>query len=231
MSTDHMPPALAADYERWKARQNSADATKPPATFTDVKAEFIAAFESLPDTVEIPYAYTPEGIRKTKFDGVCPPEFNHKIDRALLPNPAAFDRVAQWDGHFRGPCAVGKTATCKSRAAWSALGRLWVKQNVGFSWWPVRKLIKDIEDSNGALEGLMYRHAGSRVFFIDDADKINWQFESHGESLFAFYDMIYRKNIPCITTTNKDRAWWAKKMGEAFARRLFDDACTEVNFS
>ncbi len=230
MSTEFLPPALAADYERWKARKHSADGKAAPTTFADVKGEFIAALRNLPETVEIPYAYTEEGQRKAKFDDVCPREFNHKINRSLLPNAAAFDRVAQWDGHFPGPCASGSTDTAKSRAAWSALGRLWVKGGVGFSWWPVRKLIKDIEETNGGLEGLMYRHVASRVFFVDDADKINWQFESHAESLFAFYDLVYRKNLPCITTTNKDRKWWTNKMGEAFTRRLFDDACREVRF-
>lgn len=33
-----------------------------------------------------------------------------------------------------------------------------------------------------------------------------------------------------ITTTNKDRAWWSEKMGEAFARRLFEGAHFEVVF-
>jgi hypothetical protein len=33
-----------------------------------------------------------------------------------------------------------------------------------------------------------------------------------------------------ITTTNKDRQWWADKMGDAFARRLFDDAHFAVQF-
>jgi len=105
-----------------------------------------------------------------------------------------------------------------------------VKESVGFSWWPVLKLLTAIEDAEGSLDGLMWKHSASKVFFVDDADKTNWQFESHAEALFAFYDHVYRKNIPCITTTNKDRTWWAGKMGDAFARRLFEDACREVRF-
>lgn len=189
-----------------------------------------AAFATLPETPVIPYALTPEGERLAKFKNACPEEFFRKIDRTLLKNLPAFDAVASWDGSFPGPCAVGPTSCGKTRAAWSALGRLWVKNSLGFSWWPVRKLLSAIEEDNGSLDGLLWKHSASKILFIDDADKTNWQFESKTEALFAFYDYVYRKNMPCITTTNKDRKWWSNKMGDAFTRRLFEDACREVKF-
>lgn len=204
--------------------------TEPQKTESPFASALKDAFAALPKNPVIPYAMTEEGERLEKFKKACPEEFFRKIDRTLLKNLTAFDAVAQWSGAFPGPCATGPTSCGKTRAAWSALGRLWVKESRGFSWWPVRKLISAIEEENGSLDGLMWRHSASRMFFVDDVDKFNLQFESHAEALFAFYDHIYRKNIPCITTTNKDRKWWTGKMGEAFTRRLFDDACREVKF-
>ena len=206
-------------------------AEKEIQQIADFTAELKAAFATLPENPVIPYELTPEGARLAKFKNACPEAFYHAIDRSKLKNAAAFDRVALWDGSFPGPCATGPTSCAKTRAAWSALGRLWVKENLGFSWWPVRKLLTAIEEANGSLDGLMWKHSASRIFFVDDADKVNWQFESNTEVLFSFYDYIYRKNIPCITTTNKDRAWWADKMGDAFARRMFEDACFTVKFA
>jgi hypothetical protein len=225
-----LPPAIAEDFAKWQAKKAAVDAEVAPKDFGSLKEEFLAVMANLPETVEIPYHLTPEGERKAKFDQSCPPEFNHRIDRARLTNPVAFDAVAQWDGEYPGVCATGKSGAGKSRAAWSALGRLWVREGVGFSWWPMRRLIKAIDEADGGLDGLMWRHQASRVFFLDDADKANWQFETTSESLFAFFDHIYRKNLPLIVTTNNGRKWWTDKMGEAFVRRMFDEACREVRF-
>ncbi len=69
-----------------------------------------------------------------------------------------------------------------------------------------------------------------RVLFVDDLDKINWDFESHAQMLFTFLDWVYRTKKPCIVTTNRDRAWWKVKAGDALVRRLFVDGCVEVEF-
>lgn len=226
-----LPPHIADDYARWQAKRASQpDGDTAPADFDAVKRQLLELFDKAPERVEIPYHLTPEGERWAKFKAACDPEFHPKIDYARVKNRHAFDLVANWSGKFPGPCATGPSGTGKTRAAWWALRQLWVKQGIGFSWWPVRKLIQNIEDCGGSLEGLMYRHQASRIFFVDDADKLNWQYESHAEALFAFYDFVYRQNFPCITTTNKDRQWWVTKMGEAFTRRLMDGACFEVSF-
>lgn len=206
-----------------------------PETVAEVPewvAAIKAAFATLPETVEIPYALTPEGERMAGFKRICPEEFWRKIDRTRLPNAKAFDAVALWAGGYPGPCAVGKTDTAKSRAAWSALGRLYVKENRPFAWFPVRRLATELGryEERGAADEFFRAYSHYRVLLVDDVDKINWQFDSHKEQLFAFYDWVYRTNKPCITTTNKDRAWWANKMGDAFVRRLFDDAHFEVKF-
>lgn len=208
----------------------SDEPTTPAAP--DWRAAFLAVCESLPDKAEVPHDLTPEGERKTKFKAICPSEFYRKIDRALLKNPVAFDKVAQWDGSFPGPCAVGLTDTAKTRATWSALANLYIRQNRPFAWFPVRRMISEFEayENRNAADEFFRTYSFFRILMVDDVDKINWQFDSHSALLFAFYDWIYRQRIPCITTTNKARDWWANKMGDAFARRLFDDAHFEVRF-
>lgn len=199
----------------------------------DWKAAFLAAVAALPDVAPaIPYDATPEGQRMAAFKRICPDQFRAKINRALLPMPEQFDRVANWDGVFPGPCASGLTDTAKTRATWSALGRLYVLENKPFAWFPVKRLTTELakDEESGNADEFFRRYSHFKILMVDDADKINWDFMSNQEALFSFYDWIYRTRKPCITTTNKGRDWWAKKMGDAFARRLFNDAHFAVNF-
>lgn len=190
------------------------------------------AIDQLPDQVDVPYEKTPQGDRDRQFRAVCPAGFTAPIERRMLRSPAAFDRVAGWGGKFPGPIALGATGTAKTRAAWTALRHLFVEQGRPFEWFPVRRLMTTMEkyEEDGATEEFFRVRSLYRVLMVDDVDKINWDFQSQVNLLFAFYDWIYRSQQPCITTTNKDRSWWANKMGEAFARRLFDDAHFEVKF-
>ena len=112
------------------------------------------------------------------------------------------------------------------------MGRLWVKGAKPFAWFPVRRMVTELEryDKSGSPDEFFRAYSFFKVLMVDDADKINWAFESHGQMLFTFYDWIYRNRIPCITTTNKSRKWWADAMGDAFARRLFNDAHFAVEF-
>ena len=215
---------------------NSLALTAAPASnpFEAWREQFLVACASLPDTPPPP---SPAALaqlgRLAAFRSVCDPEFLKRIDRALLPDPAAFDRVAQWPGTYPGRLATGTTNTAKTRAAWSCLGRLYVRENRPFKWYPVRTLMKALDDEENAGYGAdFFRHLGHfPILFVDDIDKINWQFDSTKQQLFAFFDWVYRTRKPCLTTTNKDRAWWANMMGDAFARRLFDDAHETVEFS
>ena len=222
---------LTAEAERWQAAQNT---TKPAkAVFAGLGDELRAMVAQWPKGAEIPYERTPEGERMARFKATAPEEFVAKIDRAKLKNPAAFDRVANWDGRFPGPLAVGDTSFAKTRAAWSALGRLYVRENRSFMPLTARSLIGELQkaEERGASEDFFWRYKFTRALLVDDVDKINWQFDSHGAALFAFYDWVYAKHIPCISTTNKDRAWWAERTADAFARRLFAGAHFEVRFN
>lgn len=190
-------------------------------------------WKSLP---EIPDAVTPkdyeERERAAEFKTVCPAEFYRPIERRFLTNPGAFDAVAGWNGLYPGPMAAGATGTGKTRAAWAALGRLYVKQGKPFVWFPVRRLIAKMEwyEESRCPEEFFRMVSAYPLVMVDDLEKINWQFQSHSELLFSFYDWVYRNHRPCLTTTNMTREWWANKMGDAFARRMFDEAHALVGF-
>lgn len=225
-----MSPEMQADYDRWAIGKSRVLVEEK--TFVGVREELVSTLANLPDQVDIPYHLTAEGERWGKFKKVCDAKFLAKVDYALIPNRQAFDLVANWDGGAPGPCAVGATDQGKTRAAWWALRRLYVKENLPFAWFPVRRLVNELEryEKQDCAEEFFRAYDFHKILFVDDVDKINWDFESHSQMLFSFFDWVYRHQKPCIATTNRDRKWWSNKMGDAFTRRLFQDACQEVIF-
>lgn len=242
MSDNPQPPPGAdpAGYERWREQaQRRQDITACRRRDGKSWDEVMAELGKLPPETaeeraerERRRAESGKAERLARFRRVCPEEFRQKINPKLLINRAAFERVAAWDGKFPGPIATGPTGTAKTRAAWSALGRLCVGEQRNFVWFPVKRLITEFirYESKDLADEFWRNNRGYHALFVDDIDKINAQFESELAALFQFYDWVYREHRPCITTTNKDRSWWANLMGDAFARRLFDDAHTAVKF-
>ena len=159
---------------------NDADANDTTQAVADIdwKAAFQAALANLPDKVELPYALTPEGERFAAFKRICPPEFMHRIERERLPQPDAFDALAGWNGSYPGPLGVGITDTAKTRASWSALGRLYVKENRPFAWFPARRLATELEryEKVDAASEFFRAYSHYKALFVDDVDKINWQY-------------------------------------------------------
>ncbi len=229
-----MSPEMELDYARWCARQADKRRQEAPDGFAEARISLVRAFEAAPDKVSLPYDLTPEGARLARFRENCDPEFYQRIDRQKLKNPPAFDAVANWDGKFPGPLAHGPTGTAKTRAVWSGIGRLFVRDNRSYAWFPVKRLVTEFTrfESKDMADEFFKWYGPNRfsLLFVDDLDKINWQFESESAVLFQFYDWIYRTRTPCITTTNKDRQWWIDHAGEAFVRRLFDEAHNAVQF-
>lgn len=243
MSTtpDNPPPGVsreefAAHLERQSRTANSRSARRGDGIeFSELVAQFGSLPAETPEEAadrEKRRAASEKRDRLSSLRRICPPEFIQPIDRAQLRNPAAFDAVAGWDGRFPGPIAFGGTGSSKTRAAWSAVARLHVENGRSFAWFPVKRLIAEIakyENKDLADEFWRY-YRGYNLLLVDDLDKFNTKFESEGATLFQFYDWVYREQRPCITTTNKGREWWTELMGDAFARRLFDDAHTPVDF-
>lgn len=225
---------LLREAEAWsalQARRREQKATAD-AKFAQARAELAATLAKLPDKVEIPYDQTPEGQRATKFAAILPERFRGPIDYGMVRKRVPFDRVLNWDGRFPAPAATGLSGYGKTFASWWALRRLYVVENKAFAWFPVRRLVTELEryEKAGCADEFFRSYNLFPILFVDDVDKINWDFESEAQMLFAFFDWVYRTQKPCIATTNRDRAWWKAKMGDAFVRRLFDEACMEVEF-
>lgn len=225
-----------ADIDRWTAEQARKADTRSAKRGGGMEWEDVLkiAHAMLPEEAPpLPYALTPEGQRMADFRKTCPAEFCQHPDKARLPDATAFFAVSQWQGAFPGPLAVGATQMAKTRAAWSALGALYVRGGKSFAWFPVKRLLTEfIKYESKDLADEFYRqYSRFDVLFVDDIDKVNWSFESETSALFQFYDWIYRNHRPCITTTNNTEAWWKKKMGDAFTRRLFQDAHFAVTFN
>lgn len=236
MKQPDLTPTATFDPEKAKRLLAEAEAftrrADPEAAFAKVKDEFDRALAALPDKVVIPYERTPEGERAAEFKRVCDDTFYHEIDYLRVKDRTAFNRVVNWDGRFPGLCVVGGTGIGKSFAAWHALRNLYVKQNRSFKWFPVRLLVTELQryEKNDCAHDFFRQIDMFRVLFIDDLDKINWDFEWHAQMLFSFMDWVYRTKKPCIVTTNRSRSWWEQKAGSALVRRLFVDGCVEVEF-
>lgn len=232
-------PTPISEILAWEERRiNSNERLAPPAQGMEWE-EVLAKLAAMPpETAEesaVRLQTEAQHARRDRlaaFKRICPPEFSQRLDRGRLPNPAAFDAVAQWQGRFRGILASGKTGCGKTRAAWSALGRLQVEEGRTFAWFPVKRLITEYNRYEGKdLADEFWRYYRNfNALFVDDLDKFNSQFESESSAIFQFYDWAYRENKAVITTTNKPRKWWEKLMGEAFTRRLFDEIHTHIDF-
>lgn len=236
MKQPDLTPTSTFDPEKAKRLLAEAEAftarADPKTAFETIKRDFDKALENLPEKVEVPYHLTPEGERAADFKRVCDECFYHEIDYLRVKNRSTFDRVVNWDGQFPGPCATGVTGAGKTFAAWHALRHLYVKKNRSFKWFPVRLLVTELEryEKHECAHDFFRQIDMFRVLFIDDIDKINWDFESHAQMLFVFMDWVYRTKKPCIVTTNRSRSWWEQKAGAALVRRLFVDGCVEVEF-
>lgn len=231
MSTEFDPKkgeALLRDAEDWQRRQDEAGKN----SFTAVAERLKAAVAALPENPVVPYHLTDQGVRWASFKKVCDERFLPKVDYTLVKNREAFDRVLNWDGKCPGICATGETGMGKTFASWAALRRLYVLENRAFAWFPAKRLCTEMAkyEEKNCMEDFYRSYNLLHILFVDDLEKINWQFQSNSEMLFAFFDWVYRAKKPCMVTTNCSRDWWKDKMGDAFARRLFDEAHTVVQF-
>lgn len=209
----------------------TADQQDSGTVFGDVKRQLQQAFAQLPEKPVIPYHLTEEGQRASQFKVGCPKEFCTAINRNILKNPWAFDQVAKWDGTYPGPLAAGPTGQSKTRAAWSALGRLYVKNGKRITSFTAKRLTEKYFEHHMDGEPQRFWAALSRfdAFLIDDIDKLERN-QRNDTTIFEVLDWIYANHRPVICTTNRDRAWWTDSLGTAFARRMFDECFFSVQF-
>jgi hypothetical protein len=177
------------------------------------------------------------------FGESCPEEFKRPISRSLLKNPSAFDKLGSWDWSFPGFCCTGGTNCGKTRAVWNSIKRKVDSGTGGFIYFTARGLVEEyLKFHMDGEPKAFWKELGWRgwsnwdskmvypsLIFVDDLDKVDMNDRNCGV-LFELFDRVYRDHIPCVSTTNKDRAWWIGKMGEAFVRRFMDDAQKELKF-
>jgi hypothetical protein len=177
------------------------------------------------------FAYLSPTERAHRFYRACPEEFRGPIKKDMLPDALAFQSVADWDGTYPGPIAWGPTNTAKSRAVWVALRRLCIDKAQTFTWHTAKQLTERYfkHHMEGEPEKFWEYFLRTELTYIDDVDKLELNDRNQGV-LFEFYDWAYRDHRPVIATTNKSRAWWVDRMGDAHTRRMFDDAHRAVEF-
>jgi hypothetical protein len=155
----------------------------------------------------------------------CPVEFQKPIDLALVR--PAYHTLMKWDGTFPGYCCVGDTSAGKTRACWRVLENIpgW------FHYYGARDLIDAQWDWHGDMWEKIFTGPACTIplVFLDDVDKVALN-SLTTELLFTFFDLIYERQIPCLSTTNRDRKWWLDKMGAAFTRRFMDGGLVELKF-
>lgn len=225
---------LLAGAAAWEAneKEKAAKSAAGDSMFAKVKADFLASCASLPDKPVVPYHLTPEGERLARFKRTCDEAFLVEVDFMKIRDRRGYDHVVNWDGKFPGPVLTGATGIGKTFAAWQTLRELYVKKGMPFKWFPARDLVNEMirYEQNECTADFFRQIDFFRILFVDDIDKINWDFDSSVQMLFSFLDWVYRTKKPCIVTTNRDRAWWKAKCGEALVRRLFDGGFVEVCF-
>ena len=169
--------------------------------------------------------------RAQKFHRACPEEFKAEIDQDRLPDAPAFQKIADWSGAYPGPLGYGPTNTAKSRAVWVALKRLCIKEAQTFTWCTAKQMAERYFKwhMDGEPERFWQFFTMTQISFIDDIDKLELNDRNSGV-LFEFYDWAYREHRPVAGTTNRSREWWLEHMGEAFTRRMFDDAHQAIEF-
>jgi hypothetical protein len=177
------------------------------------------------------------------FEISCPVEFRTPLIQEKIKNKDAFGKVASWKWTFPGICCSGGTNGGKTRAVWFSLRGFLYAKKVKFVSLTARGFTEKYfkyhmegdpasfwkEIGWGDYDSWEKKLRVPELIFMDDLDKIDMNDRNCGV-LFELFDRVYRDHVPCISTTNQNRAWWTSKMGEAFVRRFMDDAQTEVKF-
>lgn len=222
-----------------------SDEPQEPVSFLDaLRKEWIAAGyitdgplpePTPPPTPEEEAARVREYIRAQRleaFKASCPEEFRKKIDRALIPNLAAWDKADSWAGTFPGVWLWShKTGQAKTRMLWRQFGRLHVERG--------RTVLK-ITGQALAEEYFAYHMAGEpRAFYgwvngydvvmLDDLDKIDLDDRRAPRMCRELFDELYGNHKPVLVTANEPIAHFQKRIGDSTSRRM-SSVCVEVAF-
>lgn len=166
------------------------------------------------------------------FRSKCPEEFRKKIDRAMIPNVAAWDSADSWKGTFPGIWLWSyKTGEAKTRMLWRQFGRQHV--DLGKSVLKITGQALAEEYFGYHMNGeprSFYRWIGSHdIVMLDDLDKLDLDDRRAPRMCRELFDEFYSWHKPVLVTANEPIAHFEQRIGPSTGRRM-SAVCTEVEF-
>jgi hypothetical protein len=181
--------------------------------------------------------------RMERFKEFCPPQFQMKIDRSLVPNLAAWDTADTWAGSHPGVWLWSHdTGEAKSRMLWRKFGQLHVEHRRVVCRITGANLAESYHDAfNNSRTGAVYADLTKYdVVMLDDLDKIplprqgigfaeHDQAERNARMLREIFDRFYEQLTPVLVTANEPIEWFGLRIGASTERRM-RAVCREVEF-
>lgn len=215
-STSAEPRTLSAEFaailEAWTAKESSEPTNRP-----EIKRDTASILRQQ---------------RLDRFRELCPAEFRAAIDRAKVPNLAAWDDADRWDGTHPGIWLWShETGRAKSRMLWRQFGRLHVEHGKRILRITGQQLAEEYFAQHMAGEPREFYKWVSRhqVLMLDDLDKIDTAEMRTAKMLRELWDVIYAEHIAVLVTANEPPAHFEQKLGRSLGRRIAESV-REIKF-
>jgi DNA replication protein DnaC len=171
--------------------------------------------------------------REARWAKLCPLEFRLPTESGGNTDLARMDAVQprwrkllEWRYCQRGLILRGSTGTCKTRAVWRLLRRLW-EEGKSIQALTAAQFDRQCRDAGGkfTLSEWFDRLARMDALFIDDLGKAQWTPATEAQ-FFDLVDQRTREGKPMLVTTNDDKdsltARLSDDRAEPLVRRLCD---------
>lgn len=181
--------------------------------------------------------------RMARFRDFCPPRFQEKIDRALIPNLPAWDDADKWTGSHPGVWLWSHdTGEAKSRMLWRKFGQLHVERGLVVARITGANLAEDYHDAfnKSRTAGFYSSLEGFDILMLDDLDKMTLPKQGQGfaeaddaarnaRMIREVFDRFYEQKASVLVTANESIAWFGQCIGPSTERRM-RETCREIAF-
>lgn len=170
--------------------------------------------------------------RLADFKRSCPAEFCLPIDRARIPNIAAWDVADSWACSSPGLWLWShETGRAKSRMAWRLLGRAYCNHGKRYFATTGMHLAEiyfgyHMAGEPASFYSMVFRND---LVLVDDIDKCDVADKRTGPMLREFFDEAYKRRAAVVVTANEPISYFEQVIGSSAARRL-REVCTEIQF-